>query len=71
MIQQRNINITNIFSSPVLQERLEKRINIPDTKVIFDEIAQKHEYLTYDESVAYLSDLAYIVIPFDKTHREF
>ncbi len=42
-----------------------------DTKEIFQRVNLEHETLSYQQSLDLLSDLAYLVIPFDKTQKEF
>ena len=46
-------------------------MNATDTKELFSRVEQSHEVMTYTQAVEILSDLAYLVIPFDKTQREF
>ena len=42
-----------------------------DLKEIFSKIDKEHQLLSYEQNVELLNDLAYVVMPFDKTHREF
>ncbi len=42
-----------------------------DSKEIFANIEKENRMLTYEQNVQYLNDLAYIVVPFDKTYKEF
>jgi hypothetical protein len=63
--------ISDFFVQPMLQERQQKRVIAIDTKEIFQRVKEEHETLTYQQSVDMLNDLAYLVIPFDKTHSEF
>lgn len=70
LVQHRSI-ISSFFVSPMLQEREEKRITNIDTKEVFKRIGGEVETMSYRDAVAYLSDLAYVVIPFDKTQKEF
>lgn len=42
-----------------------------DTKDLFQRVEHQHEELTYPQALDILSDLAYLVIPFDKTQRGF
>ena len=42
-----------------------------DTKELFKRIEETHQVMTYPQAVEILSDLAYIVIPFDKTQHDF
>ena len=70
-VQQRSI-ISNYFVATMLQERQEKRISVSDSKEIFQRIASgEHNTLTYQQAVEMLSDLAYLIVPFDKTQIEF
>lgn len=55
----------------MLQERQEKRITNIDTKDVFRQIAAEVDTMSYSDAVAYLSDLAFLVVPFDKTQHEF
>ena len=63
--------ISSLFVSPVLQERQEKTYVPLDTNEIFQKIEKEANYLDYEKAVNILNDLAFIVIPFDKTHHEF
>lgn len=69
-VQHRTI-ISSFFVKPMLEEREEKRITNIDIKEVFKQIGAEAETLSYGDAVAYLSDLAYVVIPFDKTQKEF
>ena len=42
-----------------------------DTKEAFARIDREHSYMSYDDCVEVFNDLAYVVMPFDKTSREF
>jgi hypothetical protein len=55
----------------MLQAREEKRVIATDTKEIFARVASTHETLDYPGALSLLQDLAYIVVPFDKTEKEF
>ena len=55
----------------MISERQEKRIPVVDTKEIFSRVDKDHQYMSYDQSVEIINDLAYIVMPFDKTQKEF
>jgi len=46
-------------------------VSINDTKELFKRIEETHEVMTYTQALEILTDLAYLVIPFDKTQREF
>lgn len=46
-------------------------MSVSDTKEIFSQIEKEHDHLDYTAALELLSDLAYIVVPFDKTQREF
>ncbi|CDW73278.1 UNKNOWN [Stylonychia lemnae] len=70
-LARRNISIADLFTAPVIQERREKRIPVVDTKEIFSRVDQQHTYMGYEECVEIFNDLAYIVIPFDKTTKQF
>lgn len=54
----------------MLQERQQRKVNT-DTKEIFDRITNQAETLTYQQSLELLSDLAFMVVPFDKTLPPF
>lgn len=68
MNHNQNRTISNFFVAPMLQERKEKKISVTDSKEIFQRIASgEHATLTYQQGVEMLSDLAYLIVPFDKT----
>lgn len=65
------MGLQDYFVAPVIQERKQKRVPMTDAKQIFLMIDKEHQFLSYEQSVELLNDLAYIIIPFDKTYREF
>eukprot|EP00347_Sterkiella_histriomuscorum_P020420 403337874 len=67
----KQFSIADYFTAPVIQERTQKRIVMVDTKEAFQRIEKEHSYLTYDQCVEIFNDLAYVVMPFDKTQKEF
>ena len=62
---------SNIFSSPVIRQREEKRVPNTDAKDLFRQISQKGSEITYEEAVEMLNDLAFVVVPFDQSASEF
>lgn len=68
-VPSRQISIADFFVAPVILERTEKRFAAVDTREIFTKIDNEHTFLSYDQCVEIFNDLAYIVIPFDKTTR--
>ena len=54
-----------------MREREEKRVADADANVLFERIRQKHDTLTFKESVAILNDFSYLVVPVDQGKAEF
>lgn len=68
--QQRTI-IKNPFEASLLNERQEKSSNYIDSKEIFQKIDKEHKEMSYTQAVEYYTELANVVIPFDKTLDSF
>lgn len=63
--------LKNPFDAKILNEREERKSNYVDSKEIFLKVDKEHREMNYNQAVEYFTELANVVIPFDKTLDSF
>ena len=61
----------NPFVAPVISERQDKQVSYTDSRSIFEHIKTNKDHMSFEDATRLLNDLAFVLIPFDRTQNEF
>ena len=55
----------------MLNERKERVVSFTDSRAIFDKIKVNLNHMSFEEASKLMNDLAFVIVPFDRTTSEF
>jgi hypothetical protein len=65
------MSLRNPFEMKPLLEREEKSIGMTSTQDIFKNFESEKNTMSFQDTCKILNDLAFVLIPFDKTEKSF